>query len=60
MSTITAKIQIYVPRADAENLKITAITYRRTCNWLSEKVFHTKELNQSKTFTTMRFVKLSV
>jgi putative transposase len=48
MSTITAKIQIYVPRADAENLKITVITYRRTCNWLSEKVFHTKELNQSK------------
>ncbi len=48
MSTITAKIQIYVPPADADILKITTITYRRTCNWLSEKVFRTKELNQSK------------
>jgi IS605 OrfB family transposase len=48
MVTITAKIQIYVSAADAKVLKTTAMTYRRTCNWLSEKVFYTKELNQSK------------
>lgn len=46
MATITAKIQIYVPRTDEESLRITTQAYQKACNWLSEQVFQTKELNQ--------------
>ncbi|CAH1056391.1 RNA-guided endonuclease InsQ/TnpB family protein [Paenibacillus pseudetheri] len=48
MSTITAKIQIYVPDEQVDSLVITTNAYRKACNWLSAKVFETKELNQAK------------
>lgn len=48
MSTITAKIQIYVSNDQAENLRITTNTYRKACNWFSKYVFETKNLNQGK------------
>ncbi|MFS0646557.1 RNA-guided endonuclease InsQ/TnpB family protein [Siminovitchia sp. 179-K 8D1 HS] len=48
MSTITAKIQIYVPSENIDSLKITIKAYRNACNWLSQKVFETKQLNQAK------------
>lgn len=48
MSTISAKIQLYVPESSIGSLEMTMKTYRRACNWLSEKVFQTKELNQVK------------
>ncbi|USK72581.1 RNA-guided endonuclease InsQ/TnpB family protein [Peribacillus asahii] len=46
MSTITAKIQIYVSDNQTESLKATTNTYRKACNWLSKHVFETKNLNQ--------------
>lgn len=48
MSTITAKIQIYVSDHQAESLKRTTCAYRKACNWLSEHIFETKNLNQVK------------
>lgn len=48
MSTVTAKIQIYVSDSQTDSLVITTKAYRKACNWLSTKVFETKELNQSK------------
>ncbi|WIV19831.1 transposase [Paenibacillus polygoni] len=48
MSTITAKIQIYVSSEQVNSLSITTNAYRKACNWLSAKVFETKELNQAK------------
>ena len=47
MPTITAKVQIYVQEEQAESLRITTKAYRKACNYLSEKVFSSKELNQS-------------
>ncbi|MDP4099327.1 transposase [Paenibacillus sp. P96] len=44
MSTITAKIQIYVPYEHTEMLTKTIQTYREACNYLSVIVFQTKEL----------------
>ena len=46
MATVTAKIQIYVSDSDAESLTLTSNAYRKACNWLSGKVFETKECNQ--------------
>ncbi|MFB5267016.1 RNA-guided endonuclease InsQ/TnpB family protein [Paenibacillus enshidis] len=46
MSTITAKIQIYVPHEHTEMLIKTTNTYREACNYLSAIVFQTKEINQ--------------
>lgn len=46
MVTITAKIQIYVPKNSVQSLLETTEAYRKACNWLSEQVFQTKELNQ--------------
>ena len=46
MATVTAKIQIYISKTDEESLRITTNAYRKSCNWLSERVFQTKELNQ--------------
>ncbi|OIJ19216.1 hypothetical protein BKP45_13735 [Anaerobacillus alkalidiazotrophicus] len=48
MSTITAKIQIYVSDNQTESLKITTNAYRKACNWLSKHIFETKNLNQVK------------
>ncbi|MBS4216747.1 transposase [Bacillus sp. FJAT-49711] len=48
MSTITAKIQIYVSDHQAESLKITTNAYRKASNWLSKHIFETKNLNQAK------------
>jgi len=48
MSNITAKIQLYVPESNIGSLELTMKAYRRACNWLSKKVFQTKELNQVK------------
>ncbi len=48
MSTITAKIQNYVSNYQSESLRVTINAYRKACNWLSEHVFETKNLNQSK------------
>lgn len=48
ITTITAKIQIYVSDKQAESLKITANAYRKACNWLSKYIFETKTLNQIK------------
>ncbi|MFJ8268483.1 RNA-guided endonuclease InsQ/TnpB family protein [Peribacillus asahii] len=47
MSTITAKIQIYVSDNQAQSLRITTSAYRRACNWLSKHIFETKDLNQT-------------
>ncbi|MFC4719348.1 RNA-guided endonuclease TnpB family protein, partial [Enterococcus lemanii] len=47
MSTVTAKIQVYVSSLQAENLKATTDAYREACNWLSKHVFETKDLNQA-------------
>ena len=44
MTTITAKIQIYVPAHDVEILETTTNAYRQACNWLSGKIFQTKVL----------------
>ena len=46
MSTITAKIQVYVSDSQAESLRITIKAYRKACNWLAKYVFETKNLNQ--------------
>ena len=46
MTTITAKIQLYVDESQAESLRLTIKTYQKACNWLSEKVFVSKNLNQ--------------
>lgn len=46
ISTITAKIQIYVSGNQDESLKITTNAYRKACNWLSKHIFETKNLNQ--------------
>lgn len=46
MTTITAKIQLYVNESQAESLRLTIKTYQKACNWLSEKVFVSKNLNQ--------------
>lgn len=48
MTTITAKIQIFVPDHQVEHLKVTMDIYRKACNWLSNHVFETKNLNQVK------------
>ncbi|MGX7208042.1 RNA-guided endonuclease TnpB family protein, partial [Enterococcus lemanii] len=47
MSTVTAKIQVYVSSLQAENLKATTDAYREACNWLSKHIFETKDLNQA-------------
>lgn len=47
MSTITAKIQIYVSDCQAESLSITTNAYRSACNWLSKHIYDTKNLNQA-------------
>lgn len=47
MTTVTAKIQIYVTSSQAESLKITTNAYRKASNWLSNHIFETKNLNQS-------------
>jgi IS605 OrfB family transposase len=47
MSTITAKIQIYVSDNQAQSLRITTSAYRKACNWLSKHIFETKNLNQT-------------
>ena len=44
MSTITAKIQIYVSDNQAQSLRITTSAYRKACNWLSKQIFETKNL----------------
>ncbi|CEA03651.1 hypothetical protein BN1050_01639 [Metalysinibacillus saudimassiliensis] len=46
MPTITAKIQLYVNESQAEILRLTSKTYQKACNWLSEKVVVSKNLNQ--------------
>lgn len=46
MTTITAKIQLYVNESQAESLCLTSRGYQKACNWLSEKVFVSKNLNQ--------------
>lgn len=46
MTTITAKIQLYVNESQAESLRLTSRGYQKACNWLSEKVFVSKNLNQ--------------
>ncbi len=48
MSTITAKIQIYVSNENNKILIKTTKAYRKACNFLSFIVFKTKELNQRK------------
>ncbi|MBM7648719.1 IS605 OrfB family transposase [Bacillus ectoiniformans] len=48
MSTITAKIQIYVSKDQAESLNITTNAFRQACNWLSKHIFETKNLNLVK------------
>lgn len=48
MTTVTSKIQIYVSPDEAESLLVTGKAYQRACNFLSEKVFKTKELRQPK------------
>ena len=48
MTTITAKIQIYVTDHQEESLKITSRAYQKACNWLSEKVFSSKNVNQAQ------------
>lgn len=48
MTTITAKIQIFVSNHQVEHLKVTMDIYRKACNWLSNHVFETKNLNQVK------------
>lgn len=48
MTTITAKIQIYVQEQQTQSLITTTQAYQRGCNFLSEKVFTSKELNQAK------------
>jgi len=47
MSTITAKIQIYVSDNQAQSLRITTSAYRKAYNWLSKHIFETKNLNQT-------------
>lgn len=47
MTTITAKIQMYVPQESKQALILTIKKYTLACNWLSEKVFDTKQLNHS-------------
>lgn len=47
MSTITAKIQIYVSNHQAECLKTTTDAYPEAYNWLPKHVFETKNLNQA-------------
>lgn len=46
MITITAKIQLYVNKSQAESLHLTSKAYQKACNWLSESVFCSKNLNQ--------------
>lgn len=46
ISTLTAKIQIYVPPEHTEMLNKTIHAYLEACNYLSVIVFQTKELNQ--------------
>lgn len=48
ISTITAKIQIYVPKADEESLNLTQKAYRKACNHVSEIVYDMKNLQQFK------------
>ncbi|WML51743.1 transposase [Neobacillus sp. PS3-12] len=48
VSTITAKIQIYVSDTEQDNLIVTAHSYRQACNWLSIWVYETKILNQGR------------
>lgn len=48
MTTVTSKIQIYVSPNEAESLLFTGKAYQRACNFLSEKVFESKELRQPK------------
>ncbi|WP_028777624.1 RNA-guided endonuclease InsQ/TnpB family protein [Shimazuella kribbensis] len=46
MTTITAKIQIYVPQEKVESLLVTTRSYRKACNFVSRKIFETKMLKQ--------------
>ena len=48
LSTITAKIQIYVSDAEQISLATTITAYQQACNWLSTRVYETKILNQVK------------
>lgn len=47
MSTITAKIQIYIQDSQAATLRATMDAYRSACDWLSGHVFETGDLNQA-------------
>jgi putative transposase len=46
MATINAKIQIYVPPEKVESLVFTIRSYRKACNFVSQKIFETKILKQ--------------
>ena len=46
MSTVTAKIQIYVSDSDRKLLKETMQAYSNACNMISSTIFSTKELKQ--------------
>jgi predicted transposase len=46
MSTVTAKIQIYVSDSDRELLTETMRAYSNACNLISSNIFLTKELKQ--------------
>jgi IS605 OrfB family transposase len=48
MQTITAKIQIYPNDKQIESLNVTRRAYQKAMNWLSERVFETRELKQAK------------
>ncbi|WP_070327056.1 RNA-guided endonuclease InsQ/TnpB family protein [Exiguobacterium aurantiacum] len=47
MSTITAKVQLFVPPPQAAILRATMDAYRSACDWLSGHVFETRDLNQA-------------
>lgn len=47
MITITAKIQLIVPRPAMESLLNTLNVYQQGLNWLSERVYETRKLKQS-------------
>ena len=46
MSTVTAKIQIYVNSDHEESFRKTMFRIREACNWMSERIFEEKILNQ--------------
>ena len=46
MSTVTAKIQIYVNSDQEKSFKKTMFQIQEACNWMSERIFEEKILNQ--------------